>query len=35
MAAEVLETHGLDEYRKQWGMPFPVERYQKLVRIGG
>ncbi len=34
MAAEVLKQHGVEGYRKQWGMPFPMERYEKLQQTG-
>ena len=30
MAAEVLERHGAEGYSKQWGMPFPMGRYEKV-----
>ena len=30
MAAEVLARYGVEGYRKEWGMPFPAEVYEKL-----
>lgn len=30
MSSEVLKRHGVEGYRKQWGMPFPMARYEEL-----
>ena len=36
MAAGVLEGYGAEGYRKEWGMPFPMERYEKVQQaLGG
>jgi hypothetical protein len=33
MAGDVLERHGVDGYRKLWGLPFPMTEYRSLTLL--